>query len=146
MTILRDSSSFFIFSSLSFFEIGDEEEVEASFLAWAVDLILFLACWAIDLMVLFHLQYPWSFKASTTPTVVATTKVSRVAPAHIIIDVHLSLCLVYLSVVEGTMTKSMRWVRNESLLIYRRWGFCFCGETRDVMSGLGQVGSQRFFY
>lgn len=41
-------------------------------MAWEYDLMLFLACWCSDLKTPFHLQTPWSFRASTAPILVAT--------------------------------------------------------------------------
>lgn len=69
MTVLKDSSDCFHFLS----ETAAADGVE-SFLAWETDLTWFLAyCWT-DLIVWFHRQIPWSFKASTTPTLAATTQ------------------------------------------------------------------------
>ena len=72
MTFLRDSSDCFIFSSLNLLETIAEVE-EERFLVWEIDLRLFFACCCADLMIKFHLQIPWSFMASTTPTLTATT-------------------------------------------------------------------------
>ena len=71
MTFLRDSSDCFIFSSLNLLETIAEVE-EERFLVWEIDLRLFFACCCADLMMKFHLQIPWSFMASTTPTLAAT--------------------------------------------------------------------------
>nr|POE61207.1 hypothetical protein CFP56_34369 [Quercus suber] len=71
MTFLRDSSDCFIFSSLNLLETIAEVE-EERFLVWELDLRLFFACCCADLMIKFHLQIPWSFMASTTPTLAAT--------------------------------------------------------------------------
>uniref|UniRef100_A0A2P2PRS8 Uncharacterized protein n=1 Tax=Rhizophora mucronata TaxID=61149 RepID=A0A2P2PRS8_RHIMU len=70
MTFLIDSSDCFSFSSLTLFDTIAEDEAD-KFLAWDTDLTLFLACWFRDLIVLFHLQIPWSFRASTAPMLVA---------------------------------------------------------------------------
>ena len=67
MTVLRDSSDCFSFSSLSF--LG---KTLGTFLACEYGLGLVFACCWIDLIVEFHLQTPWSFRASTTPILVAT--------------------------------------------------------------------------
>lgn len=76
MTVLKDSSDFFAWSSsfdLQLETIAVEEE-EESFFAWDKDLTWFLTwCWA-DLKAWFHLHKPWSFKASTTPTLAATVQ------------------------------------------------------------------------
>jgi len=73
MTVLNDSSDCFA-SSFDLPETIAEEE-EQRFFAWDKDLTLFFTwCWA-DLKALFHLQRPWSFKASTTPTLAATAQV-----------------------------------------------------------------------
>ena len=71
MTFLRDSSDCLIFSSLNLLETIAEAE-EERFLVWEIDLRLFFACCCADLMIKFHLQIPWSFMASTTPTLAAT--------------------------------------------------------------------------
>lgn len=71
MTVLRDSSDCFAFLSLKLPETIAEEDGEGSFLAWETDLRWFLA----DLIIVwFHLQNPWSFSASTTPILAATTQ------------------------------------------------------------------------
>lgn len=87
MTVLRDSSDFFaLWSSLIIitFLLETTEDGEGdSFLAcsWELnDLTWFLACWCTDFMEWFHLQIPWSFKASTTPTLAATNHALLVAP------------------------------------------------------------------
>ena len=69
MTVLNDSSDWFVFPCFSVVELIAEEE---SLLAWENEPTWFLRwCWA-DLKAWFHLHIPWSFKASTTPTLVAT--------------------------------------------------------------------------
>jgi len=70
ITFLKDSSDCFVLSSFSLVETI--EEVEESLLAWENEPTWVLRwCWA-DLKAWFHLQIPWSFKASTTPTLAAT--------------------------------------------------------------------------
>ena len=69
MTVLKDSSDCFVFSPCSSVL---ESIAEESLFARDKDLIwLFTLCCA-DLKVEFHLQRPWSFKLSTTPTLTAT--------------------------------------------------------------------------
>ena len=70
-TFLRDSSDCFILSSFNLLETIAEVE-EERFLVWEIDLRWFLACCCADRMIKFHLQIPWSFMASTTPTLTAT--------------------------------------------------------------------------
>lgn len=67
MTFLKDSSDSVAFSSCILLETTAEEEEESFFACENDPTWLFTLCWA-DLKPEFHLQRPWSFKASTTPT------------------------------------------------------------------------------
>lgn len=78
MTFLSFSS----FDLLIWLEMTAEEEAEC-FMAWEYDLMLFLACWWSDLRTPFHLQTPWSFRASTAPMLVATIHALHAAPVLI---------------------------------------------------------------
>ena len=71
MTFLNDSSDFFSFSWSLASLLDEANAEEESCLVWDRDLRLFLASWCTDLMVWFHLFNPWSFIASTAPTLSA---------------------------------------------------------------------------
>lgn len=72
MTVLKDSSECLAFSPCCSVLESIAEDEEESFFACDKDLRwLFTLCWA-DLKAEFHLQRPWSFKVSTTPTLIAT--------------------------------------------------------------------------
>lgn len=76
-----NSMTFLTFSSCDLcilLEIAEEEDPE-SFLAWEYDLMLFLACCCSDLKTPFHLQIPWSFRASTAPILAATIQALQAA-------------------------------------------------------------------
>lgn len=69
MTILRDSSDLLWWRP----ETTAEDDGD-NFLAWERGLTRLLAYCCADLMAWFHLHIPWSFSASTTPTLAATTQ------------------------------------------------------------------------
>lgn len=119
ITVLRDSSAFFLFSPLSFFEMFEEEL--GHILAWDKDLIWFSTCCAIDLMMLlFNLQYPWSFNVSTNPTLVATTKAPLVA--HILKITRISL---YFD--NNSWNLNWRFIMTSGAYICEAFAFTLCG-------------------